>query len=84
MKKVLEQNWNAPLTRLLIHIADASDLFWYNHKSEGKRVIHKLLKKMRCQTKIFNYIFIKATGTITEEFIKDLRVGCVGVDMFAL
>jgi len=59
MRKVLEQNWNAPLTRLLVHIADASDQFWADHRTEGKRIIHKLLKQMRCQTKIFNYIFVK-------------------------
>ena len=85
MRKVLEQNWNAPLTRLLVHIADASDQFWSDHRTEGKRIIHKLLKQMRCQTKIFNYIFVNAISddTTLPPFIQVLNVGCVGVEMFA-
>ena len=60
LAKASTMNWKAPLTRILVHIADApghGDFVTRN--SPARREAQALLEKLRCETNIFAYIFMK-------------------------
>ena len=60
LEKVLTVDWKAPLTRMVIHIADApghGDFETPN--SLARKEAEILLKKLKCDLNIFKYIFVK-------------------------
>ena len=60
LEKVSSMGWQAPLTRVMVHIADApghGDFVTAN--SPARKEARGLLNKLKCETNIFKYIFIK-------------------------
>ena len=60
MEHVKSQSWRAPLTRILVHIADAPDHGDFrNRGSSPRRRANSLLRHLKCSTNVYTYLFIK-------------------------
>ena len=65
LAKASTMNWKAPLTRILVHIADApghGDFVTTN--SLARREAQGLLEKLKCESNIFAYIFMKTNDNM--------------------
>ena len=59
MEHVKSQSWRAPLTRILVHIADAPDHGDFrNRGSSPRRRANSLLRHLKCNTRVYTYLFI--------------------------
>jgi len=63
IRKVMASNWEAPLTRILIHIADAPGHHANNWVVRGdtfrENEAQGLLEELKCTTGVYSYLFLK-------------------------
>jgi len=77
--KVKQRKWSAPLTRILVHIADAPSERWVENRKKAETWIKKAMETIRCRLKISKYLYLKPSHVSGEaktlrQFIDRLKV----------
>ena len=85
IEQVLKLNWQAPLTRLLVHIGDAQNHGDFEHPgSEARNTAQKLLYQLKCVAKVYTYLYMK-TPVVTdglEKMIKAFKVSLLSIHRY--